>query len=203
MCWLFLFQLYRTILDPDDRTQKVEYLEIEVYRTTPLMPDRGLVGDNRSSKVFEFATFSSSTQSRRDFFLLSLCLSLSLSLSLFSSPLTRRRTKFVRVISLYSHDSLLFTFPLSHFCHFSPSCSLYFFLLLIRAVSSFTSVLHTMCSCKYKIYGCRYYEICGRCGARPKAGCFQVEIAFWRLIDSWLLESEWYYYGTKSGTRRC
>lgn len=64
-----------------------------------------------------------------------------------------------------------------------------------ESVSIFTYVLHTMCSRKYKIYGCRYCEICGRCGARPKAGRFQVEIAFWRLIDSWLLESEWYYYG--------
>lgn len=80
VCWLLLFQLCRTILDPDDRTQKAEYLEIGVYRTTPLMPDRGLVGDNRSSKVFEFATFSSSTQSRWDFF------SLSLSFSLITSP---------------------------------------------------------------------------------------------------------------------
>lgn len=78
--WPFPFQLYRTILVPDDRTQKVEYLEIGVYRTTPLMPDRGLVGDNRSSKVFEFATFCSPTQSRR-FFFFSLC------------P-RRRRTKF-------------------------------------------------------------------------------------------------------------
>lgn len=57
-CGLFPFQLRRTILVPDYRTQKVGYLEIGVYRTTPLMLDRGLVGDNRSSKVFEFATFS-------------------------------------------------------------------------------------------------------------------------------------------------
>lgn len=155
------FQLCRTILDPDDRTQKVEYLEIGVYRTTPLMPDRGLVGDNRSSKVFEFATFSSSMQSRRDFFL-----------SLHSR---RRRTKFVRVISLYSHDSPFFPFPLSYFCLFLPS---FFFVFSHESVSSFTSVLHTVCSHKYKIYGCRYCEICGRCGARPKAGRFQVEIAF-------------------------
>lgn len=164
VCWPFVFQLCQTILDPDDRTQKVEYLEIGVYRTTPLMPDRGLVGDNRSSKVFEFATFSSSTQSRRGFFPL-------------SSPSRRRRTKFVRVISLYSHDSLFFPF-LFRISVISPSLTSFFFFFSHESVSSFTSVLHTVCSRKYKIYGCRYCEICGRCGARPKADRFQVEIAF-------------------------
>lgn len=186
----FPFQLCRTILVPDDRTQKVEYLEIGVYRTTPLMPDRGLVGDNRSSKVFEFATFSSPTQSRRFF---------------FSLQPRRRRIKFVRVISLYSHDFPSSLSSLSYYCDFTLSLflSLFFFLPFFsrESVSSFTSMLHAVCSRKYKIYGSRYCEICGRCGARPKAGRFQVEIAFWRLIDSWLLESEWYYYDARCGTR--
>lgn len=132
MCWLFLFQLCRTILDSDDRTQKVEYLEIGVYRTTPLMPDRGLVGDNRSSKVFEFATFSSSTQSRRDFF--------SLSFHLFPLP-RRRRTKFVRVISLYSRDPLFFF--LFRICAISLFLAPFFFRLFdAESVRSFTCVLH-------------------------------------------------------------
>lgn len=189
VCWPFLFQLCQTILDPDDRTQKVEYLEIGVYRTTPLMPDRGLVGDNRSSKVFEFATFSSSTQSRRDFFF-----------SLFSPPADVEQNSWGLFPSI---RTILFLFLSSFaFLLFLPFTLPFFRLLDAESVSSFTSVLHTVCSCKYKIYGCRYCEICGRCGARPKAGRFQVEIAFWRLIDSWLLESEWCYYGARSGTRR-
>lgn len=183
---VLFFNFCRTILDSDDRTQKVEYLEIGVYRTTPLMPDRGLVGDNRSSKVFEFATFSSSMQSRRDFF------------SLSSSPPTSNKIR-EGYFPLFARFSF-FSFPLSYFCLFLLS---FFFVFSHESVSSFTSVLHTLCSRKYKIYGCRYCEICGRCGARPKAGRFQVEIAFWHLIDSWLLESEWYYYGARSRTRRC
>ena len=48
----------------------MEYLEIEVYRTTPLVPDGGLVGDNRASESFRVCNFlRCSVQSPR-FFLL-------------------------------------------------------------------------------------------------------------------------------------
>lgn len=141
------------------------------------MPDRGLVGDNRSSKVFEFATFSSRTQSRRFFF------------SPCSPPSTSNEIREGYFL------------PFSRFFFFSLPFSVLSFPRGSLSVSSFTSVLHIARGRRYKIYDCRYCEICGRHGARPKAGRFQVEIAFWRLIDSWLLESEWCYYIARSGTR--
>lgn len=134
VCWLFLFQLCRTILDPDDRTQKAEYLEIGVYRTTPLMPDRGLVGDNRSSKVFEFATFSSSTQSRWDFF------SLSLSFSPFSPPPADVEQNSWGLFPSI-RTVLFFSFPLSHFCYFS----LFRFLFFFSPHMSSSALLHLCC----------------------------------------------------------
>lgn len=182
--WPFPFQLYRTILVADDGTQKVEYLEIGVYRTTPLMPDRGLVGDNRSSKVFEFATFCSPTQSRRFF-----CL---------SSPTPTSN----KIREGYFPPFAWFSFFLFLFRISTLSLFLSFSLLYASPRASARSIhlCYILRARKYKIYDCRYCKICGRCGARPKAGRFQVEIAFWRLIDSWLLESERYYYGARSGT---
>lgn len=150
------------------------------------MLDRGLVGDNRSSKVFEFATFSSSMQSRRDFF------------SLFTPADVEQNSW-----GLFPSIRTILSFPFSSFA-FLLFLSLSCFLFFSSSRMSPSALLHLGCipcaPVRYKIYGCRYCEICGRCGARPKAGRFQVEIAFWRLIDSWLLESEWYYYGARTGT---
>ena len=69
------FSLFRN--SPRSRREwfwrKVEYLEIEVYRTTPLVPDDGLVGDNRASESFRVCNFlRRSVQSPRFFRLLSI-----------------------------------------------------------------------------------------------------------------------------------
>lgn len=69
------FSLFRN--SPRSRREwfwrKVEYLEIEVYRTTPLVPDGGLVGDNRASESFRVCNFlRRSVQSPRFFRLLSI-----------------------------------------------------------------------------------------------------------------------------------
>lgn len=69
------FSLFRN--SPGSRREwfwrKVEYLEIEVYRTTPLVPDGGLVGDNRASESFRVCNFlRRSVQSPRFFRLLSI-----------------------------------------------------------------------------------------------------------------------------------
>lgn len=113
------------------RSAKMEYLEIEVYRTTPLMLDRGLVEDNRSSKVFEFATFSSPTQSlraREGFFFLFFSL----------------RGKFVEgyfpLFARICFSSLSVSLSLSFVFFVSAGFTLF---LAVSPSSSFTSVLHT------------------------------------------------------------
>ena len=179
------FSLFRN--SPRSRREwfwrKVEYLEIEVYRTTPLVPDDGLVGDNRASESFRVCNFlRRSVQSPRFFRLLSI---------------ERREIQADHVLlSLSPFFPLPFSSSLSLSLHprvSNATTSRRRGLSRSLFTASFTaSTLHaTVCASWYKIYDRRYREICGRQGvARTRAARFQVEIAFWRLIDSWLLESD-------------
>lgn len=118
------------------RRGKVEYLEIEVYRTTPLVLDGGLVGDNRASKSFRVCNFlRRSVQSPR-FFLLAV-----------SSPSNgekswRTLVPLLFFFSLFSPSS----YPTTTTTTWSTSR------LLFRHPASFTSALHAVpASIRYTI----------------------------------------------------
>lgn len=178
--------------------REVEYLEIEVYRTTPLVPDGGLVGDNRASESFRVCNFlRRSVQSLRPL----------ASLARLHRRSTSNREKSWRTVS-----PLFFYFSLQP----PPRCPPFLQQLLPTSrfcsrwgpQSSFTSVLRAPVASKYKIYGRRYREICGRQGAAlysreagPLSGgdCVLTSDRFMVIgIRAVLLHQD-----TRDGARRC